>query len=114
MAVAVKSGSDTQTRTGMASLAVASVAGAVYVLGSIAVVAWGVPELWRLGVAQFLPAGLSFISAAGLIVVLLVSVGVLAAIGAALVGPSPQPGLKAGVFTVLVWVFLTALVTAGL
>ena len=113
MAVAVKSGSDTQTRTGTASLAVASVLGAIYILGSIAVVAWGVPWLWRTGVEQFLPAGLSFVSAAGLILVLLVSVGVLAAVGAALVGPSPRPGLKAGIFTVLVWVFLTALVAAG-
>jgi preprotein translocase SecE subunit len=114
MAVAVKNATDRQTRIGIGSLAVSSVMGAVYVLGAAAVVTQGVPRLWELGVGQYLADRLPFVSAAGLIVVLVFAVAVLAALGSALVGPNPPRGLRAGVFTVLVWVVLTALVTAGL
>jgi preprotein translocase SecE subunit len=111
MAVAVKNTPDTQPRTGFGSLALSSLAGAAYVLGCVAVVAWGVPKLWDVGVASHLPASLSFVSAAGLIVVLLVAVGLLAALGTALVGPSPPKGLKGGVFTVLVGLAVIGFVT---
>jgi preprotein translocase SecE subunit len=114
MAVAVKNTTDSQTRTGMTSLAVFSVMGAIYVLSALAVVAWGVPYLWKIGVAQFLPESLSFVSAAGLIAVLVVTVGLLAVLGSALVGPRPLHGLRAGVFTVLVWVAATALLAVGI
>src|SRR5262245_41139988 len=111
MAVAVKNTPDTQTRPRVASLALASILGAVYVLAGVAVVAWGVPTLWEMGVAQFLPASLSFVSAAGLIIVLLVAVGLLAALGSALVGPAPPKGLRAGVFTVLATALLVLILT---
>jgi preprotein translocase SecE subunit len=111
MAVAVKNTPDTPTRTGVASLALASVLGAAYILGCVAAIAWGVPYLWDLGVAQFLPASLSFVSAAGLIIVLLVAVGLLAALGTSLVGPNPPRGLRGGVFTVLVGLFVIGLIT---
>jgi preprotein translocase SecE subunit len=113
MAVAVKNTPDTQTRTGISSLALASLLGAVYILGGVAVVAWGVPFLWHEGVASHLPASLSFVSVAGLIVVLLVAIGLLAALGTALVGPNPPKGLRAGVFTVLAGLFVIGLVTVG-
>jgi len=111
MAVAVKNSTETQTRTGMNSLAVSSVLGAIYILGAAAIVAQGVPYLWENGVARFLPAALSFVSVAGLILVLVVSVGLLTALGAALVGPNPPKGLRGGTFTVLAWVIASTLVT---
>jgi preprotein translocase SecE subunit len=111
MAVAVKNTPETQARPGSGSLALSSLAGAAFVVGCVAVVAWGVPKLWETGVAAHLPASLSFVSAAGLIVVLLVAVGLLAALGTALVGPTPQKGLKGGVFAVLAGLAAIGIVT---
>jgi preprotein translocase SecE subunit len=111
MAVAVKNTTDSQTRPGTASLAVSSILGAVYVLAAAALVAQGIPYLWQTGIAPLLPANLSFVSAAGLIVVLLFGIGLLAVLGSALVGPSPPKGLRAGVFTVLAWLAGATLIT---
>ena len=99
MAVAVKNTTDSPTRTGGTSLAVSSVLGTIYVLGALAVVAWGVPYLWNVSLGSwFAYQGLSFVSAAGLIVVLVASIGLLAILGSALVGPSPPHGLRAAAF----------------
>jgi preprotein translocase SecE subunit len=103
MAVAVKSMSEGTGKSGAMSLPMASLAGALYVLASIAIVTQAVPLLWAKGVSAWLPPWASFIDAAGLIVVLLFAVGVLAFLGMTLVGPNPPRGLRAGVFTVLVW-----------
>ncbi len=113
MALAVKNTPDSQTRTALSSLAAASILGAVYVLGGVALVAWGVPQLWRLGVSSWMPASLSFVNAAGLILVLIVTAAVLVALGAALVGPNPPRGLRAGVALSVIWVLLAGLVTVG-
>jgi preprotein translocase SecE subunit len=115
MAVAVKNTTDSQTRTGMTSLAVSSVMGTIYVLGALAVVGWGVPYLWNVSLGSWLAnQGLSFVSAAGLILVLVVSLGLLGVLGSALIGPSPPKGLRAGIFTVLAWLVVTTLLTVGI
>jgi preprotein translocase SecE subunit len=120
MAVAVKNSPGSQTRTAQVSLVVASAVGALFILASAAVVFWGVPRVWEVGWTWFLglfgdPAALagrlSFVGAAGLIVVEVVAIGLLTLLGTALVGPTPQRGLRAGVFTVLVGLIAAGFVT---
>src|SRR5437879_690291 len=110
MAVAVKNTPENKTRTPLGSLATASILGAAYVLGCAAVLFWGVPRVWELGVAPYL-VNLSFVSVAGLIVVEVVAVIMLSLLGTALVGPAPPRGMRAGVFAVLVWVITAGLLT---
>jgi len=111
MAVAVKNTPESQTRAALGSLVPASIAGAAYVLACAAILFWGVPYLWRVGIDAFLPASLSFVSVAALIVLEVVALGVLGFLGAALVGPTPPRGLRAGVFCVLAWVIGAGLLT---
>jgi len=86
-------------------------AGAVFVLGCAAILFWGVPYLWRVGIDAFLPPSLSFVSVAALIVIEAVALGVLAFLGMALVGPTPPRGLRAGVAAVLFWLLATGFIT---
>jgi preprotein translocase SecE subunit len=111
MAVAVKNTPESQTRAALGSLIPASLAGAAYVVACAAVVFWGVPYLWQVGINAHMPAGLSFVSYAALIVLEVVAVGILGFLGAALVGPTPVRGLRAGVFFVLAWLIGTGFVT---
>lgn len=107
MAVAVKNSTESTTRSGPASLIAASLGGAIFVLGSIAIVAQVIPRLWTAGVSSWLPQSLSFVDAAGLIVALVAAVVALAMLGKSLLGSNPPRGIRAGVFTVLVWLLLT-------
>src|SRR4051812_4069918 len=109
MAVAVKNTSESTTRTGTMNLAMASLGGAMYVLGSIAVVTQVIPKLWAAGVSPWLES-VPFVDAAGLIVVVLFAVGALVVLGMTLVGPNPPRGLRAGVFTVLAWVAVALII----
>lgn len=110
MAVAVKS-PENPTRTAAGSLIATSVAGAVFILGCAAIVFWGVPFLWRVGIDQFLPASLSFVGVAALVLIEAVAITVLTFVGMALVGPTPPRGMRAGVFVVLAWLFVAGFVT---
>jgi preprotein translocase SecE subunit len=103
MAVAVKTTSEGTGKSGATNLPMASLAGALYVLASTAIVTQAVPLLWAKGVSAWLPPWASFIDTAGLIVVLLFAVGALVVLGMTLVGPNPPRGIRAGVFTVLFW-----------
>jgi preprotein translocase SecE subunit len=110
MAVAVKNSPESTTRSAAGTLVPASIAGAVFVVACLAVIFWGVPRLWEMGVAPHL-ANLSFVSYAVLIVFEAVAIAALAYAGNALVGTNPPAGLRAGIFSVLAWVFLTGVVT---
>ena len=112
MAVAVKNSPDSATRSMLGSLVPASIVGAVFILLCAAVVFWGIPRIWELGPSPYLTK-VPFISVAGLIVVEIVTIGILAFVGIALAGPTPPRGLRRGVFTVLVWLFLTGFVTVS-
>lgn len=111
MAVAVKNSLESKAPTAQRSLAFASVAGAIFILICAAVVFWGVPRLWDLGVGSHLPESLSFVNVAGLVLVEVVAIGLLAALGTALVGPAPPRGLRAGIFAVLAWLIVAGLIT---
>jgi len=109
MAVAVKNTPESQTRAAPGNLTLASLLGAVYVLGSLALVFQGVPWLWNTGVAPWIGPGLSFVNTAGLIVVMVFAAVALSVFGLTLTGPSPPAGLRAGIFTVIVGVAVVAL-----
>jgi preprotein translocase SecE subunit len=107
MAVAVKNSTETTTRSGPMNLIAASLGGALYVLAGIAIVAQVIPRLWAAGVSSWMPPSLSFVDAAGLIVALVAAVVGLVLFGKTLLGSNPPKGIRAGVFTVLVWLLLT-------
>jgi preprotein translocase subunit SecE len=115
MAVAVRNSPETATQSGGQSLAAASLLGAVYVVGALAVVAVGVPLLWEQGVAGWLRERLgSFVNVAGLVIVELFAVGVLWTLGLSMAGGATRPGLRAGVFTVAGFALAIAVVVSWL
>jgi preprotein translocase subunit SecE len=102
MAVAVKSMPENTTKPESGSLVGSSILGAAYVFAAIAVLTVGVPKLWFAGVSPWIrPALGSFIDVAGLIVVEIFVLGVLALFGTTLAGGGARTGLKAGVFSVV-------------
>lgn len=106
MAVAVKNTPETRVSSPLDRLALASLAGVVYLLGMLWVVFGGLPLVWRqLGLATD-----SFLGVAGLGVVMLVAFVVLAVAGVRLFGARPRPGLRAGIFTGLMLLLLLLLV----
>jgi preprotein translocase SecE subunit len=116
MAVAVKNAQDTKARS-QNRLLTASLVGAVYILGSVAAVLYGVPQLWAGGVTPWLePALGSFINVAlRLIVQVAAGVG-LYVFGLSLAGANPPKGLRAGMFMVISAAFTVFFLTraAGL
>lgn len=112
MAVAVKNLPDSKTYSGTVRLASASMMGALYVLAAVAVVIYGIPRLWELGMTPWVKPSLgSFINAAGLLVVELLAIGGLAIFGLTLAGPSAPAGLRGGVCTVFVGVVAAVLIS---
>lgn len=105
MAVAVKNTPETRAPGLFDRLATASLAGVVYVLGSLGIVFKGLPALWeRLGLA-----GAGFLGTALLVLVAIAALVALAALGLRLLASPPRPGLKAGVFCGLVLVLVLLL-----
>ena len=107
MAVAVKNTPESPTRTALGALVPASMSG-----GAVHPGLRGRRLLGRaaaLGARRrAIPAtSVPFVSVAGLIVVEVVAIGVLAFVGDRLVGPTPPRGLRAGVFVVLAWLFVS-------
>jgi preprotein translocase SecE subunit len=107
MTVAVKKMPEVSTRSLFDRLAVASLAGVVYVLGSIGLVAKGLPALWwtYLGLSRQ-----SFPAWALLIVAMLASIGGLIYVGGRLLGQNPPRGVRAGICVGLVGVFILAMI----
>jgi preprotein translocase SecE subunit len=116
MAVAVKNTQDTKTRP-RSRLLSASLVGAVFILGSLAAVLYGVPQLWAGGVTPWLePALGSFVNVA-LRFLVQVAAGVgLYVFGLSLAGPNPPKGLRAGMVMVISAAFAVFFLTraAGL
>jgi preprotein translocase SecE subunit len=107
MTVAVKNTPEISTGSLFDRLAVASLAGVVYVLGAIAVVVKGLPALWWI----YLGLNQQSLAAWALLVVAMVAGAVgLIYVGGKLLGPHPPRGVRAGVFFGLVGVVLIGLV----
>jgi preprotein translocase SecE subunit len=110
MAVAVKNSPTTRAPSIFDRLAVASLAGVVYVLGALAIVFKGIPALWD----QLAIPGGNFLGVALQGVAMLVVFLLLAVLGARLMGHPPKPGLKAGIFMGLVLLFLVLILSRWL
>ena len=101
MATAVETSSQPRAPVRPAGLALAAVAGAVYVLAALAVVLYAVPLLWEQYVVPALPAGLGR-APFGVRVALQVAAAVgLVRFGQGLAGPNPARGLRGGIFLVI-------------
>jgi preprotein translocase SecE subunit len=111
MAVAVKNNTDTRSGSPATRLAVASLVGAVYVLGALVVVFYGVPRLWDLVVGNAL-AGLGGIGNA-LEVILAAGAGVgLIVLGQRLAG-HPPAGIRAGITLTIAAIFAAFGIAVG-
>src|SRR6185437_801650 len=100
MAVAVKNTPEVASASMLDRMAVASLAGTVYALGTLGIVFFLIPSLWETGnnnVLAIVRGLLQFVVLVGLIV-----------FGVRLLGPKTAPGVRAGIFIGLVG-FLTIL-----
>jgi preprotein translocase SecE subunit len=106
MAVAVKNSPETTPQPLFDRLAVSSLVGAVYVLGSLGIVFYLIPSLW--GTVET-----TFVNVALRLLAMVVAAGVLIFLGTRLAGPHPPHGLRAGVFVTLVALLVVGLITWG-
>jgi preprotein translocase SecE subunit len=112
MAVAVKNTTETARRPLLDRLAVSSLVGAVYVLGSLGIVFYALPRLWAAGVSPWLTN--AFLNVTLLIGVMIAAGAGLVFLGQRLVGAKARPGLRAGVFFGVLGLLAVGLATAGL
>jgi preprotein translocase SecE subunit len=94
-------------------LAVGSLAGTVYVLGSIATIFYALPNIWNSALSAVL-ASSPAVNAALLILAMIGAAFGLLMLGLQLLGSSPPHGMRAGIFCGLVGVFLVGLLTRGI
>jgi preprotein translocase SecE subunit len=113
MAVAVKNPPDASGAV-FSRLEIASLAGALYVLCGLGAVAFGVPRLWSQLVSPAIAGAGQFVDAALLLVAMFAAAVALVWLGTRLVGTQPTHGLKAGVFTAVVAIVLTACLVSGI
>ncbi len=111
MAVAVKTSPGARSSGSLASPAILSLIGLVYLLGCLGIVFGLIPSLWWAGWASFGLGGYTFVGGSLLLLVCLaVGVGLLWT-GVRLLGPNPPAGIRAGVFVNLVGLLLVVLLT---
>ncbi len=112
--VAVKN-PETQSAGPLDRLHLGVLAGVVYVVGSLAILFELLPWLWwKPGPLGFAPAAAGNPAVGSTVFLLLVGLAVaagLAYLGTRLLGPSPAPGVRAGIFTGLVTLLAILLVT---
>jgi preprotein translocase SecE subunit len=99
---------DTSTPGVLDRLHLGILAGVVYLIGSVAIVFELLPWLWfdRLGRSRS-----SAVDGTLLVLIGFAAAGGLAYLGRRLLGPSPTPGVKAGIFTTLVTLLVILLLT---
>src|SRR5262245_22315407 len=108
MAVAVQPAAETKGTTAPAPLWQASLIGALYVLGALAVVFYAVPRAWNEGVSNWLVPALgswAFINVIARVVVQLAAAGALIWLGARLAGPTLPKGIRGGIFVAIITIF---------
>jgi preprotein translocase SecE subunit len=112
MAVAVKTSQGARSTGPLASAAILSLVGVVYLLACLAIVFWLIPGLWwSAWEAAVGPGAYAFVGGS-LLGILGLAVGVaLLVVGARLLGPSPPVGVRAGVFVGFLGLLLVALLT---
>jgi preprotein translocase SecE subunit len=98
MAVAVKNASEAAPHSPLDRLAVSSLLGMLFVLGSIGIIFYAIPALWSSGLHATLEQALNpFFSLALQLLAMGGAALVLGFVGARLAGPHPPQGLRAGV-----------------
>ncbi|HZV05886.1 MAG TPA: preprotein translocase subunit SecE [Gemmataceae bacterium] len=105
MAVAVKTTPEVASSSLLDRMAIASLAGAAYVLGTLGIVFYLLPSLWQ---------SLGLEGSGALIFRSLVQLGALVGLvwyGARLLGPKAVPGIRAGIFIALAGFLLILLLT---
>ncbi len=107
MAVAVKNTPESITRRPLNRLAVESLLGVLYVLGSLGIIFYALPRLW-----DSFTLGHPAVQMALQIITMLAAAGALAYGAWRLVGTQPPRGLAAGVFFGVVGVLVIGLFTA--
>ncbi len=98
MAVAEKKVQETSTSSPFDRVPVVSLVGVVYVLGCLGVVFKFVPELWRRLWDAIGRDANSFTANTLLVLAMLAAAVGLIVLGARLLGPKQQPGIRAGIF----------------
>jgi preprotein translocase SecE subunit len=102
MATAVQTSSEPRTPNPRTRLALASLAGAAFVIAGVAVAAYLIPQFWEQAIAPLLvPLG-GFVSVALRIVAQIAAVGLFIWLGSKLAGANPPHGVRGGVFLALV------------
>ena len=110
MAVAVKNDVEKASGQPLNRLAVSSLAGTLYVLGSLAVVFYALPSLWEAAVTPTLAKSLGVaVDAAVKILVMVAAFGGLAILGKKLVGVNAPHGLRAGIAVGIIGLLAIAL-----
>lgn len=109
MAVAVKNTPETVPQRTANVLAVGSLVGTVYVLGSLAVLFYGVPALWDTVITSN-----TFVMRSLLLLVMIAVAAGLGFLGVRLLGPNPPKGIRAGITFGALGVVLAFLITVGL
>src|SRR5579875_1406317 len=105
MAVAVKNMPETASASLVDRMAVASLAGAAYVLGTLGTVFYLIPSLWQ---------SLGWENSAALMVRIVIQLAALSGLlvfGTRLLGPKTAPGVRAGIFFAVVGFLLILLLT---
>jgi preprotein translocase SecE subunit len=117
MALAVKNTPQIASGQALSRLAVVSVAGALYLLGSLGLVFYGLPRLWAATISPALAAAVG--APVDMALLILAMIGLAAGLtwlGLRLVGPRPAAGVKAGIGLAVVGLLAIAVLTdwAGL
>jgi preprotein translocase SecE subunit len=107
MAVAVKNAPETASWSPFHRLPIASLAAAIYLVVCLGLVFKLIPTLWWANTAALTN---EFVSAAILILVMVVVGVVLVVVGKKLFGGRELPGLRAGIFMALVFVLFAAMI----
>jgi preprotein translocase SecE subunit len=111
MAVAVKNSPETASQRPLNRLAVGSLTGTLYVMGSLAIVFYGIPVVWSLLVSSRLPyLQTSFVGLTLLSLLMLGAAAALSFMGVRLIGADPPRGVRAGIFVGIVGVLLIGLI----
>jgi len=107
MAVAAPSATETRSAAGPVSLWTTGLLGAVYILASVAVVFYGIPNLWQMGVSGLFPANLSGVSRALQVLAQVAATVALFMFGLTLAGPTPPKGIRGSIFLGMSAIFTT-------
>jgi preprotein translocase SecE subunit len=108
MAVAVQPAAETKGTTAPAPLWQASLIGALYVLGALAVVFYAVPRAWNEGVSPWLVPALgswAFVNVIARVLAQLIAAAALVWLGARLAGPTLPKGIRGGIFWAIITIF---------